>query len=282
MRRFKGTGIRLGGRALPPRNKGKGLRLSKRFWSSFFQKAGRRRPFFLSGRFFTGHGGFDNIQADAVDHATDTLDFFCVFFVVGDETVEHGQGLVRFELFCDDVGQAGTPGADAAGHEGPAVLSAGKGGVFDAVLSALVLAARDAHLGFAGQLHAVVFFIQGHADGQGVLLGHGAEGGARAGLDTSHHLAHGLAGNHGQIVPGLGDVVFLEAHDGNAGGAGDFKGCGLVLFGDIGDLSECLRGDDPAGYVGNHGKGLFVSLANDGILLNCHERCPFSLKKNGV
>ena len=93
-----------------------------------------------------------------------------------------------------------------------------------------------------------------------VLLAEFAVDVPRAGPDAAHAQADRGAPVQLEVLPHPVDVLFLEAHHGNPGGAGDFDKRDVVFFSYVGESSQQLRIEQSAGNVGGDRIGRVVAL----------------------
>jgi hypothetical protein len=160
-------------------------------------------------------GGFDGIEAEAFDHATEALVGVGIFLIEGDELVDHGEGLFGGEVFEEFVGDTGAEApADAAGEEGPALGGTVEADVFEVGFGTLEGASGGADFSFTREGHAVEFFVEDFAQCEGVLLAAFTEGGTGAGFDGADADTGDVAVFESEFSPDGVNVLLADAEEG--------------------------------------------------------------------
>ena len=106
----------------------------------------------------------------------------------------------------------------------------------------------------------MIALIQFHSNAQSILSTDLAKRGPGTCPDAANTESHSGSFVQFQIIPNRIKMFILETHNGNARCPGNLDGLSIIFFGNIGDPSKQIGGDNTAGNMGSYRIGFIVTL----------------------
>ena len=213
------------------------------------------------------HGLYKRAETDPLDRCPQALGEFTLLPVESNDLPCQRHGLVLGQILGKHPADLRGAATIASRSNRKTGFGAKKPDILHPGVAAAVGTTRDAHLELGRRRFAIELLVQGKPETGAVLLGLLAGSGAGADLDAPDGEANRL-GAVGELSPGLVQVIFFYADNGNALGTSELDEFRAVLLRHVSDLSQQGRVGKSTGNVGRDREGLEISLDNGPIFRN--------------